>query len=138
MSDIDVKLAELQTRKAAREAEREAKAKLREVEKLELEEKLAEETSGTFGIDFAIVDTVEGLIGLKLGDIPTWKKFRAALKNTDTPSHEAMFAFVAKCVIHPGADVFALWADKRPGILVACTNVLVPLYRGEDVAAEGK
>jgi len=120
------KLAELQKRKAERDAANEAAAVSARIERLELEEKFAEKLGGDVDKAFCIVDVSdlgEGFVVLKLGSDVEFSAFKASKMNVvdiDT--------FVAPNIVHPSLDAYRTLAKRRGAFPDRCVMALSGLY----------
>lgn len=120
-------LAELQKRKADREAARKVENTAAEIERLTLEEKFEAELGGAVGRTFAMVDVSglgEGFVVLKLGEAALLNAFMAA-KDNDAVTTEA---FVLPNVVHPARDEYRKLVMRRPVVAARCAGALVELY----------
>lgn len=126
-------LEELHERKAKREEEAARSKAAREVEALELEERLLQELGGPKGEAFEIIDIVgEPLVAVKPGPAVLFKQLQESKASLDD-----LQRFVTACLVTPDKAVFARLVERKAGALIRCSEALVALYRGE-AAAEGK
>jgi len=128
-------LKALQARAAERAAKREAEAQAREVQALTLEERFEKEL-GPMGVAFAIVRTLQGPVVVKRGPAVLFKRLRDVPKGM--PSLDDIEAFVKPNVVFPEAAVFNALIEDHAGILVACSDELVSLYRAQALDTQGK
>lgn len=130
--------SELLARKAAKEAEIEARKEALTVQLLELEEKYDLEL-GTRGIDYEIVDITDcskehPFLVLKLGERIFHKRF-VALSDDKKGLLEEQQNFVAPCCVVPGPEKFRELSNVRPGIADRAGIALLRLY-GHDLGAK--
>jgi hypothetical protein len=128
---LDAKRAELATLQAGREKGR-RRADLQE-QIAETERKCREETAlseaetkfGPIGKRFATLETVDGLVILKMGDgikVRIW-----ADKHGANPTTQACRELVRPNVEHPSLEVFDAMVGERPMILVAAAGKVLEL-----------
>jgi hypothetical protein len=125
--DTKAKLDELRARKAEKQAARAAAQEARELETLQLEEKLEAELGGPRGLAFQIVDAEgEPLIVVKPGAAVLIKRLRESKGTFDDVQ-----GFVTPCVHSPDKATFAAIIERKALVLIRCSDALVALYRGE-------
>ncbi|WP_437647867.1 hypothetical protein [Sorangium sp. So ce362] len=128
---LDAKRAELATLQAGREKSR-RRANLQE-EIAETERKCKEEAAlseaegkyGPIGKRIATLDTVDGLVIVKMGDgikVRIW-----ADKHGANPTTQACRELVRPCVVHPSVEVFDEMVKERPMILVSVAGKVLEL-----------
>lgn len=128
-------LRELQARAQERAAKRASEAEAREVQALTLEEKYEQEL-GPLGVAFAIVRTLQGPVVVKRGPAVLFKRLRDAPKGA--PSLDDIEAFVKANVVYPEPAAFNALVEAHAGILVACSDELIALYRAQTLDTQGK
>jgi len=125
----------LSAARAAKEAKEKAAleaANIRELETLDLEEKL-EATHGPRGVSFELVETVEGPIAVRLGEAILHTRFQAS-KMTDADIHE----YVYPCIVHPSKEKYAEYVSRRPAIGLRCASALATLFGAKARVVEGE
>lgn len=130
----NAKLEELRAKKSQREAASKVAIEAREIEELELEEKLIDKMNGKRGVAFEIVNTDIGVFAVRPPDYIVAKQFNALDKKGD----EDVAKFVRPCVIHPSADGFVLTLEKNGGIAWRLANAALALYGAEAEKRVGK
>lgn len=68
---------------------------------------------------------------------PEYKRHLAQLFNEKTRA-DALETLARACVVHPSKAEFGEWLDRKPGIMVACADVLTTLAGGAKEEDEGK
>lgn len=126
------RLAALRAKKAERERVDRDQGDEYELALLELEEHLIEKTKGKRGAEFAIVETLDGAIGLVLGPAVKYTEWGGSDDLTKAQ------AFVEACLDSPGKPEFRKIAMRRPGVVYACAIALRKLYEGEKERDAGK
>lgn len=124
-------LAEARADKAKRDAEARAAAEARELEALEVEERLS--ATGRRGHEFEIVETVDGPIAVTLGEGILHSRFQES-KMTDVDLHDYVFPNV----VHPSKEAYLEIVGKRPAIALRCASALATLYGAKASAEVGK
>jgi hypothetical protein len=126
------RLAALRAKKAEREKAEREQGDEYELALLELEEHLIEKTKGKRGVDFAIVETLDGPIAVTLGP---------AVKYTEWGGSDDLSkaqTFVESCLESPSKPEFRKIAMRRPGVVYASAIALRKLYEGEKERDTGK
>lgn len=131
-TDVKTRLAAARAAKEKRDAEAKAAADARELEVLELEEKL-ESMYGPRGQAFEIVETIDGPIAVKLGEAVLHTRFQAS-KVSDTDINDYVFP----CVVHPPRETYLALVAKRPGLGLRCASALATLFGAKDARDAGK
>jgi hypothetical protein len=124
MSDLKEKLAAARKAKEERDAARAAKREEAELAVLELEAKYEKEL-GPRGVDFEIVDTVEGPIVVKLGEAVLHTRFQS---KGDKYTDADVFDYVDPCVVHPSKEKFREMIGRKPVFAVRCASALATLF----------
>lgn len=132
MSDTTDRLAVARAAKEAKETAAREAAAARELEVLELEERLDTEF-GLRGVFYEIVETLEGAIAVKLGEAVLHTRFQAS-KIQDADVHEYVFPNV----VHPAKEKYLEIVARRPGVALRCANALATLYGAKANADAGK
>lgn len=142
--DLEKRLAAARERKADRDKEAEKADKLRELERLELEERFAKEV-GPLGEKFTLVDAgARGTIALVLGLNVLHKQFNASIDDNQKKgsktgvTEENCNKFVRPCVKHPSLEEFKSIVEDHPGVLYTCAGALGALYDANLALARGK
>jgi len=104
----------------------------RELEVLELEDKLVKEL-GPRGVEFEIVETVEGPIAVKRGEAVLHQRFQ-----TSKVDEAAIDEYVRPCVVSPAKEKYLEIVNRRPGIAVRCASALASLYGVKSERDTGK
>jgi hypothetical protein len=133
---LEERVAELQKRKALREAAAEIERTAAKVERLELEEKFEKETGGALDRAFVIVDVSdlgEGFVVLKLGTDVEWNTFKASKMNVVD-----LDVFLTPNVLHPSLDQFRMLAKRRAFVPERCASALASLYGVKSAVDAGK
>lgn len=120
--DVKAKLAAARKAREDREKAEAEKAEARELEVLELEERLEKEL-GPRGVDFEIVETIEGPIAVKRGEAILHQRFQSS--KVDEASIDA---YVRPCVVHPAKEKYLEIVGRRPGVAVRCASALATLF----------
>jgi len=134
--DLDAKLARLEEDKAKRQAAREAKAKLRRLEELELEAKYTEEI-GARGVKFDIVSNELGNFVLRLAEFIKHKAFNAK-GSAGTVTEEDVFQFVLPSVIVPDRETAQRLFREHVQVAWICAGVLQEMSAAKGEAKAGK
>lgn len=140
---LDTQHTEALERHAAREAEKDRKRKLHEIEGLALIEKYETEL-GPKDEQFKMIDLGsigEGFVVVKLGEAVLQKKLEAsvaALKKDAVLPESALDQYVSFCVVHPPIDKFRLLCARRPNVLGRAANALSALFGVQREQDEGK
>ena len=132
---FEAKRARLLASKKTRDAEREAKKRAAEVERLELAERFEREL-GPEGEAFAVYDASsvgEGIFVIKLGEAVLYTTF---MESKMTPGDR--YDFVSSCIVHPSKAAYDQAQLRRPGINVELSNKLAALFGLKIKADEGK
>jgi hypothetical protein len=135
-TDLDAKLAKLEEDKQKRTAQKEAKAKARRVEELELEAKYVEEL-GPRGVKFDIVSNELGNFVLRLAEFVKHKQFNARVGNGNV-SEEDVFAFVLPSVIVPDRETAQRIFREHVQVAWRCAGILQAMSAAEGEGKAGK
>lgn len=133
MSDVANRIEELKKRKAEREEKLRQEAEARELEELELEDKLSSEI-GVRGKDFEIINTDIGLFAVKKPDFVVAKRFNAA----ETKGEEEIIQFVRPCLLFPDATRALAQFQAHAGAASRCCLALIAMHEAAGVARAGK
>lgn len=129
------RLAELQAKKAAREAKRLVDGDAQELALLEAEQKYVDQNLER-GRDFEIIDCQEHgepVIVIKRGAAVVYTKFAASkMGPTD------LDAFVTPNLLEPDVATYRAIVERRPQIAVRCGNAVATLYGVKKEADSGK
>ncbi len=127
------RLDELRRLKAAREAKQRDEDDAKEVALLELEEKFSGEL-GRKGVDFDIIDTVEGPIVIKRVPMLVLKQWDDAMSalGKKNPDVHLLYKFTSAGIAHPTKEEYKtmlLGDGSRAGAPDIATNVALALRR---------
>lgn len=130
------KLAALREAKQKREEAAREAAELRELEVLELEEKFTADL-GARGVQFEIVETVEGPIVVKLGESVLHTRFQDAVSK-DKINDATVDQYVFPCIVHPTKEKYREIVGRRPALALRCASALSTLFGAKDATDAGK
>jgi hypothetical protein len=131
-SDTSGKLLALRAAKAQRDAEAGEALEALEIKYLELDAKMTAD-HGIRGVKWDIVETVEGPIGLLMGESVLWKKLQES-----EVKHDDAFAFVVEQACYPAPEVVKDLLVRRRSLVDICLLSLTSLHRGSVAALRGK
>lgn len=129
----ELSLAELQSRKAARETARKAAQEALVKQELELDEKYSEKL-GARGVDFEIVTTAIGNFVIHKPEFVVAKRFNSVEKQSD----EDVVQFACACVAFPDVGTCRTMFMTHGGVAWRCSNAAMKLYAAEGEGRVGK
>lgn len=107
---------------------------------MELELRFEDELGGGLGVAFAMVQTPESPIVVKLGQAILFKRFVSSKKDKQTGDlpMETIEQFVQPCIVFPDLPTYEAIVDKHKGVPYLLANKLAALYQGDEEGAGGK
>jgi len=135
MSDSKTPLEIAREKDALRNRKAQEKAEARELEALNLVEKLSE-SEGQQGVDFEVIVTDVGVFGVKKPNYTVAKQFNAV--PLDKRSEEDIAKFVRPHIIYPDVAVWTPLLETHFGVFIRCAAALLAMYEGRGVAKAGE
>lgn len=127
VSSLDEELAEVEAQLAVLDKKTEEDNKKHKLEIGKLRLKYSSEL-GKEGKDFAIVDTVEGIVVVTRVPAIVSKRFRDSISGDKENSPQKSYEYTAPGVVHPDKETYKRWCDVADFIPVIVANALSTLH----------
>lgn len=134
---LDEELAEVEAQLAKLEEQREAEAKQHRIDLGKLRLKYSSEL-GREGKDWAIVDSIEGIVVITRVPAIVAKKFRDSISGEKENTPQKSYEYTAPGVVHPDKETYKHWCEVADFIPVIVANTLTTLHGIVDGEKKGK
>ncbi len=127
--DLDAALAEL-----AEKAENEQKGRDLEIKRARVEYS----SLGREGRDYAVVDTLEGVVVVQRVQAIVLKRWRESISGDKQPTVQKAFELVLPGIVSPEKETFKAWFKGTDSIALKVAMVLLQLHGDIEKEAKGK